>query len=104
MNPLALHATGLGRFPEIDLAFPEGTVAIVGPNGAGKSTLLNAVELALFADGSRDLAPVLGPFSDRLEIELVFEHAGETYRVRRAYRATGSGGKATLDLERWVAD
>lgn len=100
MNPLRLTATGLGRFPEIDVVFPTGTVAIVGPNGAGKSTLLNAIELALFADGSRDLAPCLGPFSDRLEIELTFEHAGETYRVRRGYRTTGSGGKAICDFER----
>lgn len=100
MNPLRLTASGLGRFASIDVAFPTGTVAIVGPNGAGKSTLLNAVELALFADGSRDLAPCLGPFADRLEIELTFEHAGETYRVRRGYRQTSGGaGKATLDFE-----
>lgn len=100
MNPLRLTASGLGRFASIDVEFPIGTVAIVGPNGAGKSTLLNAVELALFADGSRDLAPCLGPYADRLEIELTFEHAGDTYRVRRGYRQTAAGaGKATLDFE-----
>ena len=62
----------------------DGICAVTGPNGAGKSTLLGAIELALFADGARDLAPALGPFAERMEIELVFEHDGEEYRVRRA--------------------
>lgn len=96
MNPLRIRATNLRSFPSIDWRIPEGIAAIVGPNGAGKSTLLGAIELALFADGSRDLAPALGPFDDKLTILMEFEHDGEEYRVRRTY----SKGKATLDLER----
>lgn len=72
---------------------------MVGSNGSGKSTLVGAIELALFADGSRDLADCLSPWDDRLEIELVFDHAGERYRVRRSY-VGGARGKATLDFER----
>jgi len=101
MRPLRLTASGLGRFPDLDLEIPHGTAAIVGPNGAGKSTILKALEAALFADGSRDLAPLLGPWADRLEVTLVFEHAGDIYRVRQAYRQAASGrGTATVDLER----
>lgn len=100
MNPLSLRLENVGRFPHATIEFPAGTVAVTGPNGAGKSTILNAVELALFADGSRDLAGCLGPHDDRLEIELVFEHAGDTFRVRRGYRRTGARGQATLDFER----
>lgn len=98
MNPLRLQAVNLRTYPSLDWAIPEGTTAITGPNGAGKSTLLGAIELALFADGSRDLAPALGPYGERLEITLEFEHAGELYRVRRGYTG-GTRGKATLDLE-----
>jgi len=103
MNPLRLTATNLRTFPAVDWQIPEGITAIIGPNGAGKSTLLGAVELALFADGARDLAPALGPFGDRLEITLEFEHAGELLRVRRTYSGSGRG-KATLDLEQHVSD
>lgn len=98
---MRLRLQNVGRFQDVDLQIPAGCLALVGPNGSGKSTLLNAIELALFADGSRDLAGCLSPWADRLEIELEFEHAGETYRVRRGYKQ-GSGGRgtATLDLER----
>ena len=107
MNPLFLLAQNLRTYPSLEFAFPDGITAIVGSNGSGKSTLLGAVELALFAgvnvkepdktpQPGRDLAPALGSFSERLEIELTFEHDSTVYRVRRGYRA---GGSATLDLE-----
>lgn len=96
MKPLRLEITNVGRFPHAELDFQDGCVALVGPNGAGKSTLLGSIEAALFADGTRDLAPMLGPHGDRMEIVLTFEHAGEVYRVRRGY----NGKRATLDLER----
>lgn len=103
MNPLLLKATNLRRFPYLEWEIPEGTSAVVGTNGAGKSTLLGAVELALFADGARDLAGALGPYGDKLEIELTFTHDGEMYRVRRGYDGRGRG-KASLDFEKWVEE
>lgn len=99
MNPLTLRLKNVGRFADLEIDLPEGLLAVVGSNGSGKSTLVGAIELALFADGSRDLAGCLSPWADRLEIELVFEHAGETYRVRRGY-VGGVRGKTTLDFER----
>jgi exonuclease SbcC len=100
MKPIRLTASGLGRFPNLDLEIPEGCAAIVGPNGAGKSTLLNCFEVALFADGSRDLAPLLGPWSDRLTLEMEFEHADQLFRVRQSYKQAASGrGTATVDFE-----
>jgi DNA repair exonuclease SbcCD ATPase subunit len=101
MNPLRLEALNVARFERIDLDLIEGVTAIVGPNGAGKSTILNSIEAALFADGARDLAPMLSPDADRLQITLLFEHDGETYRVRRTYQS-GTRGKATVDFERHV--
>jgi len=103
MNPTHLSAVGYCRFGEFDLDLPLGVSGIHGPNGAGKSSVLRAIDLALFADGSRDLAPCLAPWADGLEITLTFEHAGETYRVRRTYEGRGRG-KATLDFEWWEDD
>ena len=101
VNPLRLSASGYCRFDRFDIELPIGTSAVVGANGAGKSSVLRAIELALFADGSRDLAGSLGPNADRLEIEMEFEHAGALYRVRRGY-VGGARGKATLDLDTHV--
>lgn len=98
MNPLTLRLKNVGRFADLEIDLPEGLLAVVGSNGSGKSTLVGAIELALFADGSRDLADCLSPWADRLEIELEFEHAGERYRVRRGY-VGGARGKATLDFD-----
>ena len=98
MNPTHLTLRNVGRFADLDLDIPTGSLAIAGANGSGKSTLLRAIDLALFADGSRDLAPCLAPWADRLEITLTFEHAGDLYRVRRTYEGRGRG-KATLDFE-----
>lgn len=100
MNPLRLRLQNVGRFADLEIDLPEGLLAVVGSNGSGKSTLVGAIELALFAEGSRDLAGCLSPWADRLEIELTFEHNGQVFRVRRGYTG-GARGKATLDFDYW---
>lgn len=98
MNPLRLRASAFRSYPELDLSFPDGCVAIVGPNGSGKSSLIAALDVALF--GGRNLADYLcdDGDSETMWVELTFEHAGETWRVRRTYSAKGRG-KSTTDLE-----
>lgn len=100
MNPLTIRAENYRTFERVELDLPAGCCAIVGENGAGKSSLVNVIDLALFGPESRSWAPYLrqGGESTELLVELVFEHRGETYRVRRGYSARGRG-KATLDLE-----
>lgn len=98
MRPLHLRARNLRSWAELDVEFPAGVVALVGPNGAGKSTYVQAIDLALFA-GRGELAREMTRGAQQCSVELVFEHAGEVYRVRRSYEAKG-GGKPRLDLER----
>lgn len=100
MRPLRVWATNVRTYTDLDVTIPTGVAALLGPNGAGKSTIVNAIELALFADGGRDLAPLCSTGADECGIALEFEHGGRLYRVRRTYTSRG-GGKATLDLERW---
>ena len=101
MNPLSIKARNYRTFASLDLDLPAGCAAIIGANGAGKSSLVNIIDLALFGPDGRSWAPYLtqGVESTELELELVFEHAGELYRSRRGYSSRGSG-KTTLDLER----
>src|SRR3954454_8091252 len=108
MRPLRLRARNLRTFPELDITFEEGLVGILGElrdapagadsNGAGKSTLLEAIDIALW--GRRSLAGYLtrGGDVDKLMVELTFEHAGTTYRIRRSHSARGRG-KTSVDLE-----
>lgn len=96
MNPTRLRLVNVGRWSDVDVDLPAGTVALVGENGQGKSTLLNAIDVALFAERG-ELNDLLTAGEDRLEIELTFEHAGELYRVRRQMKA---GRTPSVDFER----
>lgn len=101
MKPVYIKARNLGSFPTLDHTFLEGCVGVVGDNGAGKSTLVDATPWALFGpDGSWASGYLTeGVESTELELELGFDHNGESYRVRRGYSARGAG-KTVLDLER----
>jgi exonuclease SbcC len=105
MNPLRIKATNYRTFAELDVEIPEGCVAVIGENGAGKSSIVNVIDLALFGPETRSLADYLtdDAASTEMEIELTFEHVGETYRVRRHFSARGKG-QTKLDLERLAPD
>jgi exonuclease SbcC len=98
VNPLRIHATGYRTFARLDLDLPTGCVAIVGENGAGKSSIVNLIDLCLFGPESRTLADYVTLGENDLLVELEFEHAGEIYRVRRAY----TRGKTNVDLDQAV--
>jgi DNA repair protein SbcC/Rad50 len=101
VNPLRLRVSNYRCFDELTLELPTGCVAVLGENGAGKSSIVSAIDLAIFGPESRSLADYLADTAtdgEDLLVELEFEHAGVTYRVRRTYSARGRG-KTTLDFE-----
>jgi len=68
----------------VDLEFPDGLVGIYGPNGAGKSSLIESVRYALYGDSRTDKAELRSAgVREDLRVELVFEHEGNAYDVRR---------------------
>lgn len=100
INPLRLSLRNCRTFDQIDLDLDDGLLAIIGANGSGKSTLINAIDIALF--GSRSLGswyPRDTGEEGALEITLMFDHGGETYRVRRSFSPKGRG-QSKVDLER----
>ena len=71
-------------YRSVDLEFPDGLIGIYGPNGAGKSSLIEAVRYGLYGDSrtAKDELRSAG-VREELRVELVFEHEGNTYDVRR---------------------
>src|SRR5215213_4307941 len=68
----------------VDLEFPDGLIGIYGPNGSGKTTLIESLRWALYGDSRTDKWELRSAgVGDDVRVELVFEHEGNTYDVRR---------------------
>src|SRR6266540_2595644 len=71
-------------YRELELEFPDGLVGIYGPNGSGKSTLIESIRYALYGDSRTDKSELRSAgVREDLRVELLFEHEGNTYEVRR---------------------
>ena len=71
-------------YRSVDLEFPDGLIGIYGSNGSGKSTIIESVRFALYGDSRTDKWELRSAgVGDDVRVELVFEHEGNTYDVRR---------------------
>ncbi|MFL6269543.1 MAG: AAA family ATPase [Actinomycetes bacterium] len=68
----------------VDLEFPDGLIGIYGPNGSGKTTLIESLRWALYGDSRTDKWELRSDgVGEDVRVELVFEHEGNTFDVRR---------------------
>jgi DNA repair protein SbcC/Rad50 len=68
----------------VDLEFPDGLIGIYGANGAGKTTLIESLRYAIYGDARTDKWELRSAgVGEDVRVELVFEHEGNTYDVRR---------------------
>jgi len=85
----------------VDVAFPEGILAISGPNESGKSSIFEAILFAFY--GRTNKAPrgekeqLINYDAESLLVQLVFELEGKQYRItRRVHKKRAS--EAVLHL------
>ena len=79
-------------YADAELDLDTGVTVIHGVNGSGKSSLLEACFFALYGSKALDdrtLDDVITNGAEDAEIELVFDHAGESYRIERRLRLSG---------------
>jgi DNA repair protein SbcC/Rad50 len=83
----------------VDLEFPDGLIGVYGSNGAGKSTLIESVRYALYGDARTEKSELRSAgINEDVRVELVFEHEGNSYEVRRVLK----GRNLTPDVEVFV--
>jgi DNA repair exonuclease SbcCD ATPase subunit len=71
-------------YRSVDLEFPDGLIGIYGANGSGKTTLIESLRYAIYGDARTDKWELRSAgVGDDVRVELVFEHEGNTYDVRR---------------------
>jgi exonuclease SbcC len=84
MHLLSLSLRNYRVYRSVDLEFPDGLIGIYGANGSGKTTLIEALRWALYGDSRTDKWELRSAgVGDDVRVELVFEHEGNTFDVRR---------------------
>jgi DNA repair protein SbcC/Rad50 len=88
MIPIYLRIAGFLSYRDpVELDFNTFDLACIsGPNGAGKSSLLDAITWALFGEARGRSSEVINLHSDvrAAEVQLVFSHEDNTYRIQRS--------------------
>lgn len=94
MKPIKLTMKAFGPYSGVtEVNFEKfgtsGLFLISGDTGAGKTTIFDAISYALFdktSGESRGINSIRSDFADEdtlTEVEFIFSHKGETYKVRR---------------------
>jgi DNA repair exonuclease SbcCD ATPase subunit len=93
-------------FSSLDIEIPAGLVGIYGPNGSGKSTLLESIMWSLYGRARTDKHGIrtTGSTGECLA-EMVFEHDGRPYTVRRSLHGQAATVRARVSAgDQVVAD
>ncbi|MCL2863094.1 MAG: AAA family ATPase [Methanimicrococcus sp.] len=97
-----LHIENIRSYKNLDLDFKDGVTVISGVNGSGKSSILEACFMGLF--GGKVLentslklktADMIRKGSEKAEIILDFEHAGDDYQIEQQFRIQKKTGGAS---------
>ena len=93
------------KFRSSAIEFPDGVIGILGQNGVGKSTLVEAVAWALYGNekmivrtGKESIRNASAGANEDTAVNLVFEIAGDEYKLYRAMRGRSNAVDASLTV------
>ncbi len=93
------------KFRSAAIEFPDGVIGILGQNGVGKSTLVEAVAWALYGNekmivrtSKESIRNAGANANEDTAVNLVFELAGDEYRLYRAMRGRSNAVDASLTV------
>jgi DNA repair protein SbcC/Rad50 len=87
-----------------DLEFPDGLIGIYGANGSGKSTLIESIRYALYGDARTEKSEMRSAgVNEDVRVELVFEHEGNSYEVRRVLKGRNLTPSVEVFVNRQLA-
>lgn len=94
MRPIKLTVSAFGPYAgttvlEMDKLGQKGLYLITGDTGAGKTTIFDAITFALYGEPSgdnREVTMLRSKYAEPktpTEVELIFEYAGQRYKIKR---------------------
>jgi exonuclease SbcC len=93
------------KFRSSAIEFPDGVIGILGQNGVGKSTLVEAVAWALYGNekmivrtGKESIRNASAGANEDCAVNLVFDIAGDEYKLYRAMRGRSNAVDASLTV------
>jgi DNA repair protein SbcC/Rad50 len=99
MHLRSLRLRNYRAYRAADVEFPDGLVGVYGRNGSGKSTLIESIRYALYGDARTEKSELRSAgINEDVRVELVFEHEGNSYEVRRVLK----GRNLTPSVEVYV--
>ncbi|ADD08664.1 AAA family ATPase [Candidatus Aciduliprofundum boonei] len=87
-----IHLHNIRSYEDQDIELGKGITLFEGDIGSGKTTILMAIDFALFGNSTPDFyRSLLRKGTNRGFVEIIFEHGGKEYKIRRVLEAKGKG-------------
>ena len=87
-----IHLRNIRSYEDQEIELGKGITLFEGDIGSGKTTILMSIDFALFGNSTPDFyRSLLRKGANKGFVEIVFEHGGKEYKIRRVLEARGKG-------------
>ena len=87
-----IHLRNIRSYEDQEIELGKGITLFEGDIGSGKTTILMSIDFALFGNSTPDFyRSLLRKGANKGFVEIVFEHGGKEYKIRRVLEVRGKG-------------